>query len=68
MLPHQDQTSPRLRATLVAQLAEHFTSEEWERLQALHTRYGQGQDRFSEREMAYLCFLRWLIATGRIAS
>jgi hypothetical protein len=68
MSPHQDQTSHRHRATPVAQLAEQFTSEERERLQALHTRYKQGQDRFSEREMAYLCFLRWLIATGRIAS
>jgi hypothetical protein len=68
MLAHQHETSTSQRATSVAQLAAHFTRDELERLQALHTRYEQAQDRFSERELAYLCFLRWLLATGRVAS
>ncbi len=68
MLAHQNETSNRQRATPVAQLAEHFTRVELARLVALHTRYEQAQDQFSERELATLCFLRWLRATGRVAS
>jgi hypothetical protein len=68
MLAHQNETSDTQRATLVAQLAEHFTRDELERLAALRTRYEQGGDRFNERELATLCFLRWLRATGRVAS
>ena len=68
MLAHQDETSDTQRATPVAQLAAHFTRAELARLAALHTRYEQAQDHFSERELAYLCFLRWLLATGRVES
>jgi hypothetical protein len=68
MLAHQNETSDTQRATSVAQLAERFTRDELERLQALHTRYELAQDQFSERELAILCFLRWLRATGRVAS
>jgi hypothetical protein len=68
MLAHQNKTSTSQRATLMAQLAAHFTRDELERLAALHARYEQTQDHFSERELAYLCFLRWLLATGRVAS
>jgi hypothetical protein len=68
MLAHQNETSDTQRATSVAQLAAHFTRDELVRLQALHTRYEQAQDQFSKRELATLCFLRWLRATGRVAS
>ena len=68
MLAHQNETSDTQRATPVAQLAQQFTRDELERLAALHMRYEQGGDRFSERELAILCFLRWLRATGRVAS
>jgi hypothetical protein len=68
MLAHQNETNDTQRATSVAQLAEHFTRDELEQLAALHTRYEQGGDRFSERELAHLSFLRWLMATGRVAS
>ena len=68
MLAHQDESSKSQSATAVTQLADDFTSNERERLQALRIRYERGQDRFSEREMAYLCFLRWLITTGRVES
>ena len=68
MLAYQSETSDTQRATSVAHLTEHFTRDELERLAALHTRYEQGGDRFSERELATLCFLRWLRATGRVAS
>jgi hypothetical protein len=36
-------------------------------LHALRARYRESRDLFSPREMARLCFLRWLVQTGRLA-
>lgn len=39
-----------------------------QRLVALRRRFEEGQDRFTERELAYLNFLRWLVQSGRLES
>lgn len=47
---------------------QDFTVEETARLTALRRRCEQDQDIFSDRELAHLCFLRWLVAMGRTSS
>jgi hypothetical protein len=44
-----------------------FTQEEQRALRKLRTRYQQDADLFSQRELAHLCFLRWLFQTGQLA-
>jgi hypothetical protein len=36
--------------------------------QALRNRYQEDRDLFTDRELAYLRFLRWLVRTGRLAA
>ena len=43
-----------------------FTPAQWQALHALHTRYQQDRDLFSNRELARLRFVRWLYQTGRL--
>jgi hypothetical protein len=43
-----------------------FTAKELHRLLALRQRFAQHRDLFSEHELARLCFVRWLVQTGRI--
>jgi hypothetical protein len=43
-----------------------FTRDEWQVLQRLRLRYQQDHDLLSAREVARLCFLRWLAVTGRL--
>jgi hypothetical protein len=43
-----------------------FTRDEWQTLQRLHLRYQQNHDLLTAREVARLCFLRWLAVTGRL--
>jgi hypothetical protein len=43
-----------------------FTCREWIVLLQLRRRYREGQDRWTERELAQLRFLRWLCATHHI--
>jgi hypothetical protein len=44
-----------------------FSAPEWRALAALHARFQEGHDLFSERELAHLRFLRWLREEGRLA-
>jgi hypothetical protein len=43
-----------------------FTPAQWQALHAVHTRYQQDRDLFSNRELARLRFVRWLYQTGRL--
>jgi hypothetical protein len=43
-----------------------FTPAQWQALHALHTRYQQDRDLFSNRERARLRFVRWLYQTSRL--
>ena len=43
-----------------------FTPAQWQALHALHTRYQQDCDLFSNRELTRLRFVRWLYQTGRL--
>jgi hypothetical protein len=40
--------------------------QEWVALLMLRRRYRDGQDLWSDRELAHLRFIRWLRRTGRI--
>jgi hypothetical protein len=44
-----------------------LTRAEWHTLRVLRARYQQDRDLLSERERAYVRFLRWLYETGRLA-
>ena len=44
----------------------HFTQREQDSLSALRSRYQEGSDLFSARELAHLHFLRWLRQQGII--
>jgi hypothetical protein len=43
-----------------------FSAEVWRTLDALRKRYQRDQDQFNEREHQHLCFLRWLVQSGRL--
>lgn len=43
------------------------TPEGWSTLQRLRTQYQQNLDLWTERELAHLHFMRWLVETGRLA-
>lgn len=43
-----------------------FHRDELVALMALRTRYESSHDLFDDREWGRLCFLRWLVETGRI--
>jgi hypothetical protein len=43
-----------------------FTAPQRRALHALRTRYRQDRDLFSTDERARLCFVRWLVRTGRL--
>ncbi|HEX6817474.1 MAG TPA: hypothetical protein VF120_03805 [Ktedonobacterales bacterium] len=43
------------------------TLEGWSTLQRLRTQYQQNLDLWTERELAHLLFMRWLVETGRLA-
>jgi hypothetical protein len=43
-----------------------FTPTQRSSLRALKARYQEDQDLFSESERARLCFVRWLVRTGRM--
>lgn len=45
-----------------------FTDEETRALEALRSRFQQDHDVLSARERERLCFLRWLIESGRLDS
>ena len=47
---------------------QSFTTSERRMLRALRSRYAVDNDRFSEKELEQLNFLRWLYQNGRIAS
>jgi hypothetical protein len=44
-----------------------FSPAEWFALEKLRTRYQQDADVWTERELAQLRFLQWLVQTGRLA-
>lgn len=44
-----------------------FSPAEWFAIERLYTRYQQGADIWTERELARLRFMRWLVQTGRLA-
>ena len=48
--------------------SESFSLIEWIALQRLRARYQRNPEVWSERELAHLHFLRWLIRTGRLPS
>lgn len=43
-----------------------FTDAQLQRFQILRTRYAESHDHFTDRELARLSFLRWLIEIGSI--
>lgn len=43
-----------------------FTSTQLEHFHSLRARYAEDQDQFTDRELAHLCFLRWLVKTGSL--
>lgn len=43
-----------------------FTDEETRALEAVRSRFQQDHDVLSARERERLCFLRWLVQTGRL--
>jgi peroxiredoxin len=43
-----------------------YSREQWRILQQLRVRYRLDHDRWSERELAHLNFMRWLVQTGRL--
>jgi hypothetical protein len=49
-----------------ASLTELFTEQEARALEALRRRFGEDHDVLSARERARLCFLRWLVRSGRL--
>jgi hypothetical protein len=51
-----------------ASTEEAVSSELTRAWQGLRNRYREDQDLFSARELAHLCFLRWLVRTGRLAA
>lgn len=51
----------------VVPMCDTFTPEEWSTLQRLRARYQQSADLLTERELAQLRFLHWLVQTGRLA-
>jgi hypothetical protein len=53
---------------MTSETSSAFTPAEWAALDHLRTRYSQGRDLFTDREMARLRFLRWLYGTGRLTS
>jgi hypothetical protein len=57
------QMSPPAPASLTT-----FTLDELRVLRTLRTRYRQDADLFSRKEVARLCFLRWLYCTGAVAT
>jgi hypothetical protein len=44
-----------------------FTADETRALEAVRFRFREDHDILSPRERAHLCFLRWLVRTGRVA-
>ena len=52
--------------TSTASIPVSFTAAEGVALDRLHSRYQQSGDILSERELARLRFLRWLVQTGRL--
>lgn len=52
---------PTIRSSLST-----FDCQEWVALLMLRRRYRDGQDLWSDRELAHLRFIRWLRRTGRI--
>jgi hypothetical protein len=47
---------------------EQFTRDQWRSIERLRLRYQRAHDFWSERELAHLRFLRWLVLTGRLVS
>lgn len=47
-------------------LTTEWTAGEERTLRYLRARYRRDHDLFSARECARLCFLRWLVNTGRL--
>jgi hypothetical protein len=43
-----------------------FSDEETHALEAVRIRFQQDHDVLSAREREYLCFLRWLVRSGRL--
>lgn len=43
-----------------------WAARERHALRRLRARYRRDRDLFSARERAHLCFLRWLVRTGRL--
>ena len=44
-----------------------YTPEEWQSLRRLRDRYQESRDVWTERELARLRFMRWLVQTGRLS-
>lgn len=44
-----------------------FTDEETRALEAVRIRFQKDHDVLSARERQHLCFLRWLVQSGRLA-
>lgn len=43
-----------------------FTDEEIRALETVRLRFQRDHDVLSDRERAHLCFLRWLVRSGRL--
>jgi hypothetical protein len=54
--------------TLTTPQPGSFTPKQKLALRRLRARYEQGNDRFDDRELARMRFLRWLCETGRISA
>lgn len=57
-----------MAAKITTDTTTAFTTAERRTLRALRSRYQEDNDRFSDREMARLRFIRWLHQTGRVES
>lgn len=69
MLPsfHRFDDGEREALLRLSAIGEEFTYEEMTLLRILRSRRRQNLEMFSDRELARLRFVRWLVQTGRVS-
>jgi hypothetical protein len=63
-LPRKAGRAMGLLSTPFSTAVPTYSPEEWSALQRLRARYQQNPDLWTERELAHLRFLRWLVQSG----
>lgn len=66
MVPSMPQGYETENEQSIATQEADFSAVEMERLSAMRDRYSEHHDLFTDRELARLRFVRWMVQTGRL--